>query len=126
MRLDGHDCAIPLAAAGEDDDVTGGLQICPHGGGLAPKLRDADFLFHNLEVQLAGLVGDSYWVTVIAHRRPSSEVWFDKVPVCMRETSASILAQKDFQRNGCAVAKMKFPAIHVPLRGSMQVPLEMT
>lgn len=77
MRLDRHDRAIPLAAAGEDDDVTGGLQICPHGGGLAPKLRDADFLFHDLEVQLAGLVGDGDRVAVTAHRWPSSGVWFD-------------------------------------------------
>ena len=90
MRLDGHDCAIPLAAAGEDDDVTGGLQICPHGGGLAPKLRDADFLFHDLEVQLAGLVGDGNWFAVMAHRWRLLGGMVCKV-VDMHEAPASIL-----------------------------------
>ena len=90
MRLDGHDCAIPLAAAGEDDDVTGGLQICPHGGGLAPKLRDADFLFHDLEVQLAGLVGDGDRFAVMAHRWRLLGGMVCKV-VDMHEAPASIL-----------------------------------
>ena len=76
MRLDGHDRAIPLAAAGEDDDVAGSLQIGPHGGGFAPKLRDADFLFHDLEVKFAGLVGDGNWFAVMAHRWRLPGEWF--------------------------------------------------
>ena len=100
MRLDGHDRAIPLAATGKDDDMAGSLQICPHSGGLASKLRDADFLFHDLEVQLAGLVGDGDRVTVVAHCRfislRCSSVY---VRSGRHETAASILTQNGFPRN---------------------------
>ena len=56
MRLDGHDRAVALAAAGEENDMPGSFQVSPYCGGLTPKLGHADILGYDLEIQLARLM----------------------------------------------------------------------
>ena len=56
MRLDGHDRAVALAAAGEENDMPGSFQVSPYCGGLTPELRHADILGCDLEIQLSGLM----------------------------------------------------------------------
>ena len=56
MRLDGHDRAVTLASAGEENHMPGSFQVSPYSGRLTPKLGHADILGYDLKIQLSGLM----------------------------------------------------------------------
>ena len=56
MCLDRHDRVVAFAPAGEENDMPGCFQICPHGGGLSAKLSYTDVLGYDLKIQLPWLM----------------------------------------------------------------------
>ena len=58
MGLDGHDRAVSLAAASEENDMPGRFQIGPHCGWLSAEFSHAYIFCYDQKIQFPGLMNN--------------------------------------------------------------------